>query len=126
MGCPQHCARKEPLRSMNEAFITIVGFIVLGLFIYSAFSEKINVQFAFIIFPVVGAVVLGVGFDELKEWMIKGIENNASIIGFVVFTCSFFQLMNDVGAFDGIVDFIIERSGSTHSNAWICASKPSH
>lgn len=97
---------------MNEAFITIVGFIVLGLFIYSAFSEKINVQFAFIIFPVVGAVVLGFGFDELKEWMIKGIENNASIIGFVVFTCSFFQLMNDVGAFDGIVDFIIERSGS--------------
>jgi len=94
---------------MSTTIITIVGFLVTIAFVYLVFTEKMNVQFAFIVIPILGALVLGHSFTEIKDWVISGVTSNAGTVAYAIFLLLFFQTMNHAGAFDDITNFIVKK-----------------
>ncbi len=93
---------------------TIMGFLCTIVFIVLVYKEIVNVQWAFMLIPVVGALLLGYGFPDIAGWVVAGAQGNAKMTVLAVFAVMLFATMNDVGVFDDIVDFIVKKfSGST-------------
>lgn len=93
-------------------FQAIVGFIMVLALVFCLIRKKLLPPIAFIIFPVIAALVCGFGIVEIGEFAKTGIAGMVSTVSLFVFSISFFSLMSDAGIFDLVVNKLMAVAGT--------------
>lgn len=92
--------------------LAFMGFLMVFVTIYLLVKGKSSPITVMIIVPVIAALVVGVNFDELGTYVGSGIGtvmNNAVLF---IFSIIFFSVMQDLGVFDPMVDWLTEKAGN--------------
>lgn len=89
-----------------------IGFIMVLVLVFCLIKKKMLPSVAFIVLPVIAALVAGFNIFEIGEFASKGISKMVSTVSLFVFSISFFSLMSDVGVFDGIVNTLTKKAGT--------------
>ncbi|MBB6448222.1 CitMHS family citrate-Mg2+:H+ or citrate-Ca2+:H+ symporter [Geomicrobium halophilum] len=83
--------------------LTIVGlliiFTIVGLLIWGKISPIVGMT----LIPVLGALVLGFGFEDLREFFASGADQVMSVVIMFIFAIIFFGIMQDSGLFNPLV-----------------------
>lgn len=94
------------------SFQAIVGFIMVLALVFCLIKKKLLPPIAFILFPVIAALVCGFGIEEIGEFAKTGIAGMVSTVSLFVFSISFFSLMSDMGIFDLVVNKLTSIAGT--------------
>lgn len=94
------------------SFQAIVGFIMVLALVFCLIKKKLLPPVAFIIFPVIAALICGFGIVEIGEFAKNGIAGMVSTVSLFVFSISFFSLMSDAGIFDLVVNKLTSVAGT--------------
>ena len=92
--------------------LAFMGFLMVFVTIYLLVKGKSSPITVMIIVPVIAAFIVGVNFDELSTYVGAGIGtvmNNAVLF---IFSIIFFSVMQDLGVFDPMVDWLTEKAGN--------------
>lgn len=89
-----------------------IGFIMVLILVFCLIKKKMLPSVAFIVLPVIAALIAGFSIFEIGEFASKGISKMVSTVSLFVFSISFFSLMSDVGVFDGIVNALTKKAGT--------------
>lgn len=92
--------------------LAIVGFALIAILMYVLITEKMTPPVAFIILPLIAALLTGAGIAELSEYISAGVSSIANTAVLFLFSISYFTLMSELGLFDPIVDFIVSKVGN--------------
>lgn len=90
----------------------IIGYGVVLVMMYLLMKSKTSPIALFIILPIIGALIGGFGVKEIDIFIKKGmgmVTNNAIMFCFSVV---YFNIMNAVGIFDPIVDYLVAKAGN--------------
>ncbi|QQK80852.1 citrate transporter [Salicibibacter cibi] len=83
--------------------LTVVGlviiFTIVGLLIWGKVSPIVGMT----LIPVLGALVLGFGFEELREFFASGADQVMDVVIMFIFAIIFFGIMQDSGLFNPLV-----------------------
>lgn len=93
------------------SFQSLIGFIMVLSLVFCLIKKKLLPPVAFILFPVIAALICGFSIVEIGEFAKTGIEGMVSTVSLFVFSISFFSLMSDVGIFDIIVNKLTGVAG---------------
>ena len=96
---------------MSTTLLAILAIVTILIIMVLIFKEICPPFVAFLMASVVVALVLGYKNPQLQTWFVDGAKGQAKTIALVIFCISFFFIQNEVGAFDGIVNFIIKKIG---------------
>lgn len=89
--------------------LSLVGFLIIAVILFLIMSKRTSALVALIAVPVVGAIIIGQGAN-LGSYVSKGISSMAATGVMFIFSILFFGIMRDNGAFDPIVNKIIQVS----------------
>jgi len=89
----------------------LIGFIFFIVLMAILIQGKIAPAVAFTILPVITAVILGFGIDEISEFIENGMSSMLDTAVLFVFAISYFTLMSEKGLFDPVVNFLIRHTG---------------
>lgn len=92
-------------------FLAIVGFILIAALMYVLIAEKMAPPVAFVLLPLIAAVIIGASIGEISEWIQVGLGSILNTAVMFMFSISFFTLMSEQGLFDPLVDWIIGKVG---------------
>ncbi|MFB4158976.1 CitMHS family transporter [Geomicrobium sp. JSM 1781026] len=92
---------------MSEAYLAFFGFLIIFAVIAFLMWGKIHPIVAMVIIPVIGALIAGFGFDELREFFSGGTDQVINVAIMFIFAIIFFGIMNDVGLFNPIIKNLI-------------------
>ncbi|AXF55703.1 CitMHS family transporter [Salicibibacter kimchii] len=83
--------------------LTIVGLAIIltivGLLIWGKVSPIVGMT----LIPVLGALLVGFGFDELREFFASGADQVMNVVIMFIFAIIFFGIMQDSGLFNPLV-----------------------
>ena len=88
---------------------TILGFLIIVVLLVLIMKEKAAAPVIFATIPVVAAVILGAGLQDLTGWFQAGFQSTANNAALAIFGILYFAMMNDIGMFDDIVAFITKK-----------------
>lgn len=94
------------------SFQAVVGFIMVLALVFCLIKKKLLPPVAFILFPVIAALICGFGIVEIGEFAGDGISGMVSTVSLFVFSISFFPLMSDAGIFDFVVNKLTSAAGT--------------
>ncbi len=92
--------------------LAFMGFLMVFATIYLLIKGKGSPITVMIMVPVISALIVGTNFEQLSEYVGAGIEtvmNNAVLF---IFSIIFFSVMQDLGVFDPMVDWLTEKAGN--------------
>lgn len=89
-----------------------IGFIMVLILVFCLIRKKMLPSVAFIVLPVLAALIAGFSILEIGEFASKGISKMVSTVSLFVFSISFFSLMSDAGVFDAIVNALTKKAGT--------------
>ncbi len=92
--------------------LAFIGFLMVIATIYLLLKGKSNPITVMIIVPVIAALIVGTNFEELGEYVGAGIETVMSNAVLFIFSIIFFVVMQDLGVFDPMVNWLTERAGT--------------
>ena len=92
-------------------FQAIVGFVMVIALVYCLITKKLLPPIAFVLFPVIAALICGFSITDIGTYAGKGISGMVSTVSLFVFSISFFSLMSDAGIFDIIVNRLTKAAG---------------
>ncbi len=92
--------------------LAFIGFLMVIATIYLLLKGKSNPITVMIIVPVIAALIVGTNFEELGEYVGAGIETVMSNAVLFIFSIIFFGVMQDLGVFDPMVNWLTERAGT--------------
>lgn len=92
-------------------FQAIVGFVMVIALVYCLITKKLLPPIAFVLFPVIAALICGFFITDIGTYAGKGISGMVSTVSLFVFSISFFSLMSDAGIFDIIVNRLTKAAG---------------
>lgn len=92
-------------------YLAIIGFILIIALMYVLIQEKMAPPLAFIVLPVIAAVLVGANITDLSAWVQVGLESILNTAVMFLFSISYFTLMSEQGLFDPLVDWIIGKVG---------------
>lgn len=92
-------------------FQAIVGFMMVIALVYCLITKKLLPPIAFVLFPVIAALICGFSIADIGTYAGKGISGMVSTVSLFVFSISFFSLMSDAGIFDIIVNRLTKVAG---------------
>ena len=90
----------------------IVGFLMVLVLVFCLIKKKLLPPVAFILLPVIAALVCGFGFKDIGKFGNNGVRGMVSTVSLFVFSISFFSLMGEVGVFDAIVNKLTKIAGN--------------
>lgn len=90
----------------------IAGFVLIGLVVYCLVSSKMNAIPIFVAFPILIALLCGFGPAEVFAFVKKGVSTTMTTAILFLFSIVYFGLMNDVGMFDPLMNFLSKKAGS--------------
>ncbi|MFJ8066614.1 CitMHS family transporter [Psychrobacillus sp. NPDC096426] len=86
--------------------MAILGFLMIGIFLLLVMTNRVSVLIAFIIIPIVFALIAGFGM-EMGEMMLAGIIKVAPTAIMIGFSILYFGLMIDKGLFDPMISTLL-------------------
>lgn len=92
-------------------FQAIVGFVMVIALVYCLITKKLLPPIAFVLFPVIAALICGFSIVDIGTYAGKGISGMVSTVSLFVFSISFFSLMSDAGIFDIVVNRLTKAAG---------------
>lgn len=92
-------------------YLAIIGFILIIALMYVLIAEKMSPPVAFVLFPLIAAILIGADITEISHYVQTGLESILNTAVLFLFSISFFTLMSEQGLFDPLVDFIIGKVG---------------
>lgn len=93
--------------------LAIIGFVLMIVLMYVLIREKLSPIVAFILLPLLAAVIAGCGMSEIEEFVENGMATMLSTAVLFVFSISYFSLMSEVGLFDPIINFLVKKTGKS-------------
>lgn len=90
--------------------LTIVGLAVIVVTVGILMRGRSSPIIAMSVVPVIGALVVGAGFDDISEYFGEGLSSVVDIVVMFVFAIIFFGIMQDVGLFDPVVHQLIRAT----------------
>lgn len=93
--------------------LAIIGFVLMIVLMYVLIKEKLSPIVAFIVLPLIAALVAGFGMTEIAEFIESGMETMLSTVILFAFSISYFTLMSEAGLFDPIIDFLVKKTGKS-------------
>ena len=88
----------------------LVGFAMIFLVVYLLISGKVSPMVIFVAVPFVAALICGFTPAQIFEFMKKGVTTTMSTAVLFLFSIVYFSIMNDVGLFDPLVNFLVKRA----------------
>lgn len=88
---------------------TFLGFLIIIALVVLIMKEKACAPVIFGVLPVLAALILGFGINEIVQMYLDGFSSASKNAVLAMFSVMFFYLMNEVGAFDPIVDFLVSK-----------------
>ena len=92
------------------SFAALVGFVMMILITTLLLKKKVSTLFAFTIIPIIGAFLLGANVKEVCDYVKFGLGKTRDLMFIIFFSLPYFSLMNEVGMFDTIVEFLLKRT----------------
>ncbi|MBA5728370.1 citrate transporter [Aerococcaceae bacterium INB8] len=92
--------------------LAIIGFILIIILMFVLIGEKMSPPMAFIILPLIAAVVSGASIADISLYVNDGLASILNTAVLFLFSISFFTLMSEQGLFDPLVDFVISKVGN--------------
>lgn len=93
-------------------FLMIISFVLIVSIVYLLISGKASPIVVFTILPLVAAGIAGTSLVKLGEFVSTGVASMVTTASLFAFSIAFFGLMNDVGAFDIIVNPLLKVMGN--------------
>lgn len=93
-------------------YLAIIGFILIIILMYVLIGEKMSPPMAFIILPLIAAVISGASIADISLYVNDGLASILNTAVLFLFSISFFTLMSEQGLFDPLVDFVISKVGN--------------
>jgi len=93
--------------------LAFMGFLMVIATIYLLLKGKSNPITVMIIVPVITALLVGTNFEQLSEYVGTGIETVMGNAVLFIFSIIFFGVMQDLGVFDPMVDWLIKVAGDS-------------
>ena len=92
--------------------LALMGFLMVFATIYLLIRGKGSPITVMIMVPVISAFIVGTNFEQLSEYVGAGIETVMSNAVLFIFSIIFFSVMQDLGVFDPMVDWLTEKAGN--------------
>lgn len=89
-----------------------IGYGIVLIMMYFLMRSKTSPIVLFIILPIIGAVIAGFGVKEIDTFIKKGMNMVVSNAIMFCFSVVYFNIMNAVGIFDPIVDYLVKKAGT--------------
>jgi len=93
--------------------LAFMGFLMVIATIYLLLRGKSNPITVMIIVPVITALLVGTNFEQLSNYVGTGIETVMGNAVLFIFSIIFFGVMQDLGVFDPMVNWLIKRAGNS-------------
>ena len=92
------------------SFAAFVGFAMMILITTLLLKKKVSTLFAFTIIPIIWAFLLGANVKEVCDYVKFGLGKTRDLMFIIFFSLPYFSLMNEVGLFDTMVEFLLKRT----------------
>ncbi len=89
--------------------LTIVGLLLIASIMYVLIRGKTSPIIAFILFPIIAALILGFSLGEIGGFAKDGLSSMLNTATLFIFSITFFSIMHEVGIFNPMVDALTKR-----------------
>lgn len=93
--------------------LAIIGFALMLVLMFVLIKEKLSPPVAFILLPVIAAVIAGFSVEEISGFVATGLSTMLETAVLFIFSISYFTLMSEAGLFDPIINFLIKKVGKS-------------
>lgn len=93
--------------------LAIIGFALMLVLMFVLIKEKLSPPVAFILLPVIAAVIAGFNVEEISIFVATGLSTMLETAVLFIFSISYFTLMSEAGLFDPIINFLIKKVGKS-------------
>ncbi|HEY9570079.1 MAG TPA: citrate:proton symporter [Metalysinibacillus sp.] len=90
--------------------LSIIGLIAIATIIILLISNRVTPIVALVLVPIVAAVVAGFGAEEIGEFFKTGLSSVMNVVVMFIFAILYFGVMQDVGLFNPLINFMIKIS----------------
>lgn len=99
--------------------LAVIGFALMVILMFVLIKEKMAPPLAFILLPLIAAVLAGFGLEDIAGFIKTGMNTMLSTAILFIFSISYFTMMSDAGLFDPIINFLIKRAGKNVATIFI-------
>ena len=100
---------------MSTTLVGILGFLTIVAIVVTLFQSRTTPAIAFIVFPMILAVILVIGgyydFDQIAKLIKGGFGSTGPTAALFVFSVLYFGIMTDAGMFDVIINQLMKLVG---------------
>ncbi len=93
--------------------LALIGFVLMALLMVVLIKSWVSPPVAFIGLPLIAAVIAGFGAEEIGGFIGSGMKSMLSTAVLFVFSISYFTLMDEIGLFDPIINFLTKKAGKS-------------
>ena len=88
--------------------VELIGFITIGLVVFLLITGKANPVVILAGIPVLAAFFLGYSFSDINAFFTSGLSKVVNVAVMFIFAILFFGVMNHIGLFDPVINFVIK------------------
>ena len=96
----------------GEVLLGVMGILMIATIVWALIQSKTNPVPIFVIVPIIAAVIVGFGPQDIFEFIKVGVSKTWSTAVLLIFSIVFFSLMGDVGLFDPMVNWLAKKAGN--------------
>ena len=96
----------------GEVLLGVMGILMIATIVWALIQSKTNPVPIFVIVPIIAAVIVGFGPQDIFEFIKVGVSKTWSTAVLFIFSLVFFSLMGDVGLFDPMVNWLAKKAGN--------------
>lgn len=90
-----------------QVTLTLMGLAIIAITVGLLIWGKVSPVVAMVVVPVIGAILLGFGFEDLQAFFDSGLKSVISVVVMFIFAIIFFGILADAGLFDPLIRFLI-------------------
>lgn len=92
--------------------LALIGFLLMAVLMLVLIKSWVSPPVAFIGLPLIAALVAGFSLGDIGGFVETGMESMLGTAVLFVFSISYFTLMNEMGLFDPIINFLTKKAGN--------------
>lgn len=96
----------------GEVLLGVMGILMIATIVWALIQSKTNPVPIFVIVPIIAAVIVGFGPQDIFGFIKAGVSKTWSTAVLFIFSIVFFSLMGDVGLFDPMVNWLAKKAGN--------------
>ena len=91
--------------------LALIGFLIIIVMMLLIFKSKALPAFCFAVLPIIGALICGFSLTDISDFIGKGVGSTWQTAILFIFSITYFNIMNDAGLFDKLVDGLVKKAG---------------